>query len=992
MAEGVDSSRVDKENNRGDKRQEGDGFESFIQQTANPGGTNAGALAKLNNHDQMAKDKSAVEAQTTKKAVETEGKDGSLKPASARAGTASQKDLRQQFRQLQNQELIRRILQSTGVIPNNSALSSAGEKQFRTESTDETKEKDSSRIQVTGDSKSTINIKSKEQETLQLENEEGRTQEKAEIDSQGNSKKEERGETKMQSKTSFVCTKCDACKQVQDEKLQKTQRQGDVTNRSEEQISFVSLPKTEKDEEHMRIEEDSLDCVSVNQQDEVKVLNTGKTKVEELSDRLQKHPNQETLDEILKLLQNQALMHPVEGDKEGFEPEHEVITDELQDELEWRQQQQQKFHMMGTTRPNLREKHSRQLSDMKSFYEGEIGKLRDQLDNLRGNLTNLQEAIPVKMLEATNHKLDARCNLMEEIASELKAKSQKLEQNNEELEKTCFDLRQTNESLEMRCLFLQKSLQDFEEKQSEVQNKNMFLESKILHLTQANEMGTKNCKRLEDSNKNYEKACRELELGNQQLEARIKKCKEENLKLTSDVRDLQGSLQAARKRTQELESTATSLQNEKSDWVLKVDAAQKMAKAAQKRYEQERLEKNDQENIAKKLEEQMGVLTLSFENAAKAKEELERNAERDRELLKRLLTEYDALAKENQQLKASVSDVTEKMDISQDEINSLRGTITKLVQRNNNLEESLKDSLSNNVKNTVESFSPSVRKTWESPVPLKADKSKNGSHTSLSSFESIFESKTPTGTPQKGKSSSSPQGIKFEIPWDKQTSTPTRHTPKHKQDQNNLSSPDRQSTATNKSPNNLKIKKSDLVTRFDVVFEDSTSGEEVTRSRTGRTSRAFGESPTSIFVSNSSNNVTDSSSPNILVSNAAEAALNAVRSGKVTSLADWENKNTVSKGKERREKSAEKKKARQIQHGEGITDSSDQKNVVSKLERKFSSLAEEKKRLESTLSRIPVHRVTKRSLEDKAFLEKRLDEVIQDIGSVRMQLRRHHAL
>lgn len=345
MAEVIDSSSVDKENSKGDKRQEGDGFESFIQQTLSPAGTNAGAPAKLNNHDQMAVNKSDAEAQIAKKAVETEGKEGSLvnsvsrKPTSARAGAASQRDLRQQFRQLQNQELIRRILQSTGVIPNNSASSLAGEKRSRTESTNETKEKDSSSVRVTAESRNTINSKEEE-----VENQEGREQEKTEVKSQGNSKEERKGETKMQSEVSFVCTKCEACKH-EDEKFQRTPRPTDVTNSSRE-FSTLPVPKTEKEEE--QFEEDSLNYVPVSQQNEVKVLNTGKTKVEELSDRLQKHPNQETLDEILKLLQNQALMHPIdkEKDKEDFEPEA-VITDESQEDLEWKQQQQQKFLMMG---------------------------------------------------------------------------------------------------------------------------------------------------------------------------------------------------------------------------------------------------------------------------------------------------------------------------------------------------------------------------------------------------------------------------------------------------------------------------------------------------------------------------------------------------------------------------------------------------------------------------------------------------------------------
>ena len=48
-----------------------------------------------------------------------------------------------------------------------------------------------------------------------------------------------------------------------------------------------------------------------------------------------------------------------------------------------------------------------------------------------------------------------------------------------------------------------------------------------------------------------------------------------------------------------------------------MDLAQKMAKGSQKRYEEVKIERIETETIAKTLEEQMGILTLSCENAAK---------------------------------------------------------------------------------------------------------------------------------------------------------------------------------------------------------------------------------------------------------------------------------------------------------------------------------------------------------------------------------------
>lgn len=144
--------------------------------------------------------------------------------------------------------------------------------------------------------------------------------------------------------------------------------------------------------------------------------------------------------------------------------------------------------------------------------------------------------------------------------------------------------------------------------------------------------------------------------------------------------------------------------------------------------------------------------------------------------------------------------------------------------------------------------------------------------------------------------------IKFEIPWERpKSSTPSKNSTKRNLEQSY--------PKQTKSPNNLVIKKSDLVTRFDVVFEDSTSGAEIKRSHTGHTSRSQGEYPTSIFVSNSVADMNDSF-PNRMVSNAAEAALSALKSGRVVAQGDWEGHD--SKSVQHRRKSAGKNKTRQV--------------------------------------------------------------------------------
>ena len=125
------------------------------------------------------------------------------------------------------------------------------------------------------------------------------------------------------------------------------------------------------------------------------------------------------------------------------------------------------------------------------------------------------------------------------------------------------------------------------------------------------------------------------------------------------------------------------------------------------------------------------------------------------------------------------------------------------------------------------------------------------------------------------------------IPPSKSTSTPLK-SPKR--------SLDRGSQATSpspkavRSPANLVVKKADLVTRFDVVFEDVTSGELVSRSHSGRTVKSY-DSPDGAQSGTVPRKDSPSSSPESTV----QDTLEAIRGGKVMSVGDWEG--PVKKGK-----------------------------------------------------------------------------------------------
>jgi len=189
-------------------------------------------------------------------------------------------------------------------------------------------------------------------------------------------------------------------------------------------------------------------------------------------------------------------------------------------------------------------------------------------------------------------------------------------------------------------------------------------------------------------------------------------------------------------------------------------------------------------------------------------------------------------------------------------------------------------------------------------------------------------------------------------------------------------------------PGGMTVKKTDLLTRFDVVFEDAKSGEEMTRTHTGRTRRVYGEPPQTESSFSTAGHEGAGGIADSDIGTTRDTRLLAVEDYESTRLEPRKTKSKQSAMYKVAEKDIGVKtgQAASKYHGE------ENENEMYAMERKFSMLTEERKRLESTLSRIPAQKMTKRSKEDKAYLENRLDEVIKEVGLVRAQLTKHHTL
>ncbi|XP_078362054.1 uncharacterized protein LOC144646372 [Oculina patagonica] len=438
------------------------------------------------------------------------------------------------------------------------------------------------------------------------------------------------------------------------------------------------------------------------------------------------------------------------------------------------------------------------------------------------------------------------------------------------------------------------------------------------------------------------------------------------------------------------------------------------------KYEELKAMSIPKDELIAKLENEMRELSGFVEKTIKEKAEAEGNSKRDKELLQRMLVEYDVLARDHQDLMNSSKAIHDKLDLSQSEMTSLRETISKLVHRNNILEASAKENLireSRRVEQPTSKNKPFTgRKTWDQSTPLKkrghhpqyqlssytaADSGRDTLGSELGSYQPhdstlatprmLSHSVTPA-VPDATKASTSSGRRQLDF----SSSGAKASTPASQGKRKGLATkenPDTSQSAPYSAPAGMVVKKTDLLTRFDVVFEDSKSGEEMVRTHTGRTRRLYGEpaQTETSFVKG-----TDEATGGI-----ADSAFSSVRDdrdGRLLAVEDWES----SRSEPRRSKDKQSvmynvaEKEFGAKTGQPVNKNRDEENDkenVRLMERKFSMLTEERKRLESTLSRIPAtQKVSKRAKEDKAYLENRLYDVVKDIGTVRDQLRRQNVL
>ncbi|XP_070571439.1 M-phase phosphoprotein 9-like [Ptychodera flava] len=154
--------------------------------------------------------------------------------------------------------------------------------------------------------------------------------------------------------------------------------------------------------------------------------------------------------------------------------------------------------------------------------------------------------------------------------------------------------------------------------------------------------------------------------------------------------------------------------------------------------------------------------------------------------------------------------------------------------------------------------------------------------------------------------------------------------------------------------------------------------------RTTPTSNKRRSPQSRVSDSNAATRLDFSSTPRTDVGTPADAVLERVKTGVYTASPRYEKTSKKSKESPEQRKHANNSESEIMQRIRKIRET----------EKRLDELIEEKKQLESSLSRIPNSgpRATPQTRRDQEKIEKRLDDIASELGTIRMILRKHHVI
>ncbi|XP_066300030.1 M-phase phosphoprotein 9-like isoform X2 [Branchiostoma lanceolatum] len=659
-------------------------------------------------------------------------------------------------------------------------------------------------------------------------------------------------------------------------------------------------------------------------------------------------------------------------------------------------------------RVNLREKHARHMADLRAYYEEEITELRSQLE--RANNPS-----PYKRLEDGNRRLRDRCEHLEETLQSANGRIQDLEDTVQSMESKQRSLPSPQNSIPVENMI----------------SKNEQLRQKVAELEKALADANRHVGELESTLSSLEKSQTQLQSLNSVTSSPMyAELLQANNRLKTRCQQAEEQAQQSHVRIHNLESQLHSLQGKLTEWSDHYENTTRTVEVLQDNLEQTRRQSSMDADTVLKLETRNRQLEREMQETLKADAMRASAIEIEQNLMKKVVEEYGALGREHQSTKAALKEAEDKLFDARSEVVEMKRAIGKLevqlkqMEHENNLmrEKGLSPTITlAEIQQTLSHSggrfsSPTARRRWLAPStqhnvftgePL--DRSPSYIHTAPPGTSQEAEAERPLSpmiqaaieldrrkhdtAPQKspkryGSDETSSETVDSEDERRTYREPIARYSPKRarpgtpKKNQQTQTPPKTgQTRVTDRFTGKNRSPKKSLSPKFHSMDKENE-----------REARSDVEVPTRDNGASLRRNLhfTPPATQGMSVDPRVSSAVEAVKSGSVTSRPQWEDKRTTL--------AADKKTPKRPSPVRPPYDTEDAMRErmakVRDVERRFDSLNEEKRQLESSLSRIPSSgpRLTRQLKLDQEALEDRLDKVVKELGSVRMTLRRYNVL
>ncbi|XP_076108518.1 uncharacterized protein LOC143076586 isoform X2 [Mytilus galloprovincialis] len=620
--------------------------------------------------------------------------------------------------------------------------------------------------------------------------------------------------------------------------------------------------------------------------------------------------------------------------------------------------------LSASTRVSLREKHAKHMADLREYYEKELRELRGSL------LTDMTEQTPYKRVSSENQNLVIENRLLRE-------KIQDMENGTTVITRQCRELEQINHGLEIRAKEYAENLNESQAKLNNFRNK---------------------MEELQFYYREKDESAEQLEFQVKHLNDKIRAAKKTNQELTDQIQRERGVLhkisdkcEAAERDQQLIKESLSNTENKLYD--ARTEIVELKRTVSKLELENKRLSREN-DNLHRRMQTGNSILHGSFHDSFESptsdyvpspKRETStvtvkspRGVKSPRsEAGSRSNTRRDNSMSERERMNGSLGDLS--VQSSSRSKSPLRNSANGYEQLGDSVLESSIDQIDTSTVSPVmraeqdlyrlRDMMRTIGQSPNEPPKFKLKKKFYGSDIQTQTRNGDFSPGSSPKIQRKKSPSSSP----------KTKSTQSRRS----QDSSN-GILNNSSARGQRPPSKLSVNPDEYSspTRFDISTDKNKSNGVIPRRHPGDGEPQRDENKPSNKSAQSSkvkkskkvlNGSHDSRSE-------VEDTLNRIRSGEYVTRPEWEDLYTSMA------KPSDNQPVQPMPREEKIRD---RLCNITDLEHRYDDLSAEKRTLESTLSRIPIHGKGK---QEKERVDEKLDQVERELGSIRMSLKRYNVL